>query len=74
MVMCCGFGTNAELIFYLLLSSACTAQKLFSFSHSGLPGSRGMVVVKMGRDTTQAGGQRDIPCHMASHSAIKTGR
>lgn len=74
MVLCCGFGTNTELMFYLLLSSACTTPKLFSFSHSGPPGSRGEVGVKLGRATRKAGGQRDIPCHMASHSAIKAGR
>lgn len=73
MVMCCGFGTNTELMFYLLLSSACTAP-LLSFSHSGLPGSRGGVGVKLRRDTRKAGVQRDIPCHMASHSPIKAGR
>lgn len=33
-------GLTQGLMFYLLLSSVCTAPKFFSFSHSGLPASR----------------------------------
>lgn len=31
MVLFCGFGTNTGLMFYLLLSSVCTAPKVFFF-------------------------------------------
>lgn len=57
------------LMFYLLLSSVCTAPKFFSFSHSGLPASRGGICERLARDTTKASGQRDIPCHTLNNKS-----